>query len=156
MEVLVYTDGSCFDELKIGGWGVYIVKEEGKSVEFSGHSRCKDSISMELLAISKAFEYIHAFCGYVRTLDVVVYTDCDYIVKLANKRIQSGRAMFPLRDKTSRRHRQLLFEICNYLEEFGSVRWVSVKSHSGIEGNEIADRLARRAAKRFAEQLMGG
>ncbi len=151
MRVVVYTDGSCFEEIGVGGWGVYIVQEEGKSIQFSGHSRCRDSVSMELLAISKAFEYIHYFCDHLQRVDVVVYTDCDYMVKLANRRLQRNKIRFPTRDKISRRHRQLLFEICNYIEEFNSLEWVSVKSHSGVEGNEIADRLAKRAARRFIE-----
>jgi len=145
--VTVYTDGSCFDKLGMGGWGVYIVQDDQTTIEFSGYARCSDSITMELLAIAKAFEYIHSFCIHIHDTDVVIYTDCDYMVKLAHARRKKNKPMFPLRDKISRRNKQLLFEICNYIDDFRSVTWMNVKSHRGVQGNEIADALARKAAE---------
>ncbi len=150
MNITVYTDGSCFKKSESGGWGVYMIQDDRKTINFSGHSKCKDSITMELLAIAKSFEYIYSFLSHLRPINVIVYTDCDYIVKLAAKKKSTGKAIFPLRDKISKQNKRILFDICNYANIFSSIEWILVKSHSGIEGNEIADRLARNAAKQFS------
>lgn len=149
MDISVYTDGSCFKEIESGGWGVYMVQDNKKTLNFSGHSKCRDSITMELLAIAKSFEYIDSFLSHLHPINVVVYTDCSYIVKLAAKKKSMGKTIFPLRDKISKRNKRILFDICNYANIFSSVEWILVKSHSGIKGNEIADRLAKNAAKQF-------
>ncbi len=149
MNIIVYSDGSCFQENGIGGWGVYILVDNNKTVMFSGYSKCKNSISMELLAISKAFEYINSFFAHIDTIDVKIYTDCDYIIKLVRKKEKSHRKIMPMKDKTTKQNKQIIFDICNAQEKFTSTKWVLVKSHSGIKGNDIADKLAKAAAKKM-------
>jgi ribonuclease HI len=148
MKVTIYTDGSCFQAQESGGWGVYLIQNSNKTIAFSGSKKCKDSVEMELLAISKALEYLNAFLMHIDNLDVVIYTDCDYIVKLINKKNRLSKRTFPIKDKTSKRYKQLLFDICNYQDNIKSIKWNIVKSHSGIKGNEIADSLAKKAAKK--------
>jgi len=148
VKIDVYTDGSCFDTFGIGGWGVYIVIDSQKSIEFSGSCKCKDSINMEFLAIAKALEYINMFLVGTDNIDVFVYTDSDYIIKLIKQKNKTNKKAFPTRDKTSKRNKKILFDICNYQTDIDFIEWVLVKSHSGIKGNEIADRLAKKAAQK--------
>ncbi len=149
MDIVIYSDGSCFQQAGIGGWGVYMLINGNKTVSFSGHTRCKNSISMELFAILKAFEYTTEFFSHIETLNVKLYTDCDYIIKLMKKKEKSQRETVPIKDKTTKRNRQIIFDICNMQDRFTSIEWILIKAHSGIKGNEIADRLAKTAAKKL-------
>ncbi len=147
MDLSVYTDGSCFIESKIGGWGVYISINNNKTIEFSGSHACLDPLTMELFAIVKALEYIDTFIvDSSLTTTINIFTDCNYIVKLLKQKNRLNKINFPLRDKISKKNKLLLFEISNLHEQIGSINWLYIKSHSGIKGNEIADRLAKKAA----------
>ncbi len=151
MNIDVYSDGSCFNEDSIGGWGVYMIIDKNKTVSFSGCAKCKNSITMELLAVSKAFEYINSFFNHIETLNVKIYTDCDYIVKLIRKKEKTNRNTIPIRDKTTKQNKQIIFDICNNQKMFSSIRWILIRAHSGIKGNELADKLARSAAKKIIQ-----
>ncbi len=148
MEICVYTDGSCFVNQNIGGWGVYMMLGNNKTIEFSGSCKCKEPVYAELFAIVKSLEYISSFILHVKPLNIKLYTDCDYFIKLIKQKNKLNKTNFPLRDKTSKKNKRLLFEICNYQENIDSIEWIAVKSHSGIKGNEIADQLAKNAAKK--------
>ncbi len=149
MNIVVYSDGSCFQQQGVGGWGVHMVIDSNKVVDFSGYALCKTSISMELLAVAKAFEYINSFFSHIDTINLKVYTDCDYIIKLVRKKEKAKRTVMPIKDKTTKRNKRIIFDICNSSEKFASIEWISVKAHSGIKGNDIADKLAKNAAKKM-------
>ncbi len=149
MKLEVYTDGSCFEHLSIGGWGVYIVFNN-KHIQFSGSCSCKSSVSAELIAVLKALEYIEFYIDDFDTIEI--FTDCDYIVKAAREYNSKKKASY--RTKTSLKHKSLMEQLFGYMTIF-DIEWKIIKSHRGIKGNEIADNLAKKAAKIIIEQKRG-
>ncbi len=150
MKLEVYTDGSCFEDLSIGGWGVYIVLNN-KKIQFSGSCSCKNSISAELTAILKALEYIEYYLYDIETIEI--FTDCDFIAKIAKQFNAKKKGFY--RTKTSLKHKNLVDQLFGYMSMF-NIKWNVVKSHRGIKGNEIADALAKKAARISIKQRIGG
>ncbi|AEA34364.1 ribonuclease H family protein [Hippea maritima] len=150
MIVEVYTDGSCFEKHSIGGWGVYIIFNK-KEIKFSGFAECSSSTSMELIAALKALEYLHQYSDEIEEIEF--YIDCDYTAKLMKELKSKDKISF--RSKTSFRNRKTLMLLAHYAAMF-KINWHTVKSHRGIKGNEIADSLAKKAAKLGIERKRGG
>ena len=145
----VYTDGSCYKQLSIGGWGVYI-SFNNKQIQFSGSCTCKSSIAAELIAILKALEYIEF---YIDDFDKIeIFTDCDFIAKIAQEYESKNKPTY--RTKTALKYKHLVNQLFGYISMF-DIKWNIVKSHRGIKGNEIADHLAKKAAKIRIEQEKG-
>ncbi|WP_035587469.1 RNase H family protein [Hippea jasoniae] len=142
----VYTDGSCIDKDKadgqsVGGWGVYIVFDK-KSVSFSGYIDCINPAYVEFFAVLKAFEYIDFYLDEHKNIDF--YVDCDYVVTILKE--LSLKKKITYKGKLIRQNFSLIKEIATYLDKF-EITWHIVKSHRGNKGNEMADMLARKAAK---------
>ncbi len=150
MDIKVYTDGSCYSNLKIGGWGVYIVAGE-RSIKFSGACSCKDSTSVEFLAVLKALEYLDYYFDNIDR--VSFYTDCDYVVKVIREFESKGK--FSFRSKTSQKNRKNISTLLHYVSLL-PIDWYVIKSHRGNKGNKIADSLARKAAQLYIKQKKKG
>ncbi len=150
MKLEVYTDGSCFENYSIGGWGVYIVSDDQK-IQFSGPCNCKSSLYVELVAILKALEYIEYYLYDVEAIEI--FTDCDFIAKIANQYSSKKKGLY--RSKSTLKYKKLLDQVLGYTSIF-QIEWHVVKSHRGVEGNEIADNLAKKAALISIKQKMGG
>ncbi len=149
MDLEVYTDGSCYEEHAIGGWGVYIVFGNRK-IQFSGSCSCSSSFFAELIAILKALEYIESYLFDIETINL--YTDCDYIAKVAKQFARGKRGFY--RTKTTLKYKNFIDQIFAYTSIY-DIRWNIVKSHRGIKGNEIADSLAKKAARISIKQKGG-
>jgi len=149
MKLEVYTDGSCFENYSIGGWGVYIVSDDQK-IQFSGPCNCKSSLYSELVAILKALEYIEYYLYDVETIEI--FTDCDFIAKIASQYSSKKKSIY--RSKSTLKYKKLLNQVLGYTSIF-QIEWHVVKSHRGVEGNEIADNLAKKAALISIKQKMG-
>ncbi len=149
MDLEVYTDGSCYEEHTIGGWGVYIVFGNRK-IQFSGSLSCTSSFSAELIAILKAFEYIESYLSDIETINL--FTDCDFIAKVAQDFSKGKRGFY--RTKTTLKYKNLIDQVFAYTSMY-NIKWYVVKSHRGVKGNEIADNLAKKAARIRIKQKRG-
>lgn len=131
----VYTDGACLGNPGPGGWGFVRMGE----IWGSGFEAETTNNQMEMQAVVEA---LRATEGPVR-----ICTDSEYLVKGWNQWIEgwlkrgwktaSGRHV-----KNRERWEELIS-----VAEGRKVDIVWVKAHSGIAGNETADRLAHEAAE---------
>ena len=139
--VTIYTDGACIGNPGAGGYGV-VMFEGGRRRELSGGYRKTTNNRMELMAAIEGLRALN------RRRSVILYSDSQYVVNALNegwartwkangwKRTRGGRALNP--DLWE----MLLEQIDRHEVEF---EWVP--GHSGILGNQRADRLAVKAAK---------
>ncbi len=84
LEVIAYTDGSCFHKTRKGGYGVYIIYLNGQKLVneiFMHNGYSNTTISrMELLAIIKCLKRIRE-----KNIKVTIYSDSQYAVNCINK-----------------------------------------------------------------------
>jgi len=145
IKIIAYTDGACSGNPGPGGWGLYLKAENEngeivKENEFYGTDVYTTNNRMELLGAIKAMEKLKKKNG----VSLTVRTDSTYVRKgitewLSNWKKNNWRKS----DKKPVENRDL-WELLDKIVAKHSVNWEWVKGHSGEQGNEIADELARK------------
>jgi ribonuclease HI len=137
-KVTIYTDGACSGNPGAGGWAAILTYGEAER-EISGGEKATTNNRMELKA---AIEGLNALKG---PSDVILYTDSRYVMdgltqwlprwkangwKTANKKPVKNADLWHALDAAAARHK---------------IDWRWIAGHSGHDGNERADALARAA-----------
>jgi ribonuclease HI len=131
-----YTDGSKTEHGVGSGAAIFVGKELAVQKKFKLDNRCSNN-QAEHLAITKALESIDKIDiteNYPRT--ATIFTD-------------SGISIDTI--KNAKNHSYLIEEIRKKMPSFERANWTIgfswVKAHGGIFGNELADQLAKAAAR---------
>lgn len=142
-QVVIYTDGACSGNPGPGGWGVWLRYGEHEKELFGGEEQTTNN-RMELMAAIQALETL------TRPSSVALHTDSSYVRngimtwldnwkrrqwKTAAKKPVKNVDLWQRLDKAAARHK---------------VEWHWVRGHSGDQGNERADALARRGRDQAA------
>ena len=134
----IFTDGACRGNPGPGGWGA-VLRSGGREKLLSGGSSDTTNNRMELTAAIEALEALRRPCR------VRLSTDSTYLKNGITQWIPAWKR----RDwKTADRKPVKNVDLWRRLERAASpheVEWVWVRGHSGHEGNEKADALARSA-----------
>ncbi len=132
----IWTDGACSGNPGPGGWGV-LLKAGDKTKELYGGTLDTTNNRMELMAAIEALNALKS------PSNVRLHTDSTYVKDGLTKWIHGWKrngwktaAKKPVKNKDLW---QALDTACDRHE----IDWVWVKGHSGDEGNERADTLAR-------------
>jgi ribonuclease HI len=132
-DIQIYTDGSKSEEGVGAGVAIFKTDIHIKSLKYKLNKRCTNN-QAEQLAILKALEYTENVKAEDKT--ATINTDSRITLdSLKNKNI----------------HTSLIEGIRRRLTELKNIGWKIqfrwVKAHVGIKGNELADTLAKEAAK---------
>ena len=130
--IIVYTDGACSGNPGPAGLGIYLSFKGIKRYisEYLGEGT--NNIA-ELTALLRAMEVIKD-----PTMPVVIYTDSSYSIGVLTKGWKA------------KKNTDLIAEIRAAMKRFPNLTLKKVAGHAGIEGNEIADELAREAITKRA------
>ena len=136
--VEIFTDGACRGNPGPGGWGA-VLRSGGHEKMLCGRSDDTTNNRMELTAAIEALEALRRPCR------VRLSTDSTYLKNGITRWIPAWKR----RDwKTADRKPVKNVDLWRRLERAASpheIAWVWVRGHSGHEGNEKADALARSA-----------
>ena len=134
----IFTDGACRGNPGPGGWGA-VLRSGAREKLLSGRSSDTTNNRMELTAAIEALEALRRPCR------VRLSTDSTYLKNGITRWIPAWKR----RDwKTADRKPVKNVDLWRRLERAASpheIDWVWVRGHSGHEGNEKADLLARSA-----------
>lgn len=138
MTIHIYCDGSCSNGL--GGWGYHklntITKEDDEAY---GSANNTSNNKMELQACIEALKSIK------EPSTIILHSDSQYVIKgitswIHNWKRNGWKANNKSNTDIANPH---LWKQLDKLNSFHTVTWKWVRGHSGNEGNERADRLAR-------------
>lgn len=140
--ITIYTDGSCkeFDGIKTSGWGFYGLTPEGLEVEaYGGAGKNVSHNVAELEAAVNALQF-SIDEGYK---EINLLLDSEYVIQCMNRiDVVEESGYDNIKNAEYRKKLAVLKDII--IEKDISVDFNWNKGHSGIVGNEKADRLAAR------------
>ena len=140
--VKIYTDGACKGNPGIGGWGVFIQKENDQS-DLHGFDLKTTNNRMELKAVIEGLKTINS------KTNVTIITDSQYVKNGISQWIFNWKKNgWKTSAKKPVKNIDLWKELDDLVENH-SVDWEWVKGHSGNPGNERADQLANRGIDDF-------
>jgi ribonuclease HI len=133
--VEIYTDGACRGNPGPGGWGVVLIAGDRRKELYGGEAETTNN-RMELKA---AIEALNALNG---SRNVLLYTDSRYVMDGINdwmpnwkKRNWKTASKKPVKN-------QDLWQALDEAISHHKIEWRWVRGHTGVQGNEDADRLA--------------
>jgi ribonuclease HI len=139
MTPILYTDGS--NSLKTGwcAWAVVVYYGDKIIKKRCGYEKGANG-KAELRAVREALRLIPVGgCATIRS-------DAQYAIRAATEwRARWERAGFRTATGDPVKHLELVKDVHRLLDERPLVRLEHVKGHSGVEGNEAADQLAKSA-----------
>ncbi len=134
-KVVVYTDGACPNNGKkgaIGGVGVWFGENDSRNVSERLPGEKQTNQRAEIYAAIRALEKLEGTTGVVE-----VCTDSMYVINAMTQWI-AGWMLKKWKDVENAD----LFQKLQELSCKRTMIWTHVKGHSGIHGNEMADKLA--------------
>ncbi|WP_120429502.1 DNA polymerase III subunit epsilon [Acinetobacter baylyi] len=142
--ITLYVDGACKGNPGLGGWGAYVITEQGEHKLCGGEAETTNN-RMELTA---AIEGIR-FCPQDASL--IIWTDSNYVKQGITEWIHGWKKK-NWKDVKNPDLWQILDQLCQGRQ----IEWNWIKGHAGHAGNEMADELANLGASQTAAQLKSG
>ncbi|WP_312057976.1 DNA polymerase III subunit epsilon [Acinetobacter courvalinii] len=139
--ITLYVDGACKGNPGLGGWGAYVITEQGEHKLCGGEALTTNN-RMELQA---AIEGI-SFCPVDAHL--IIWTDSNYVKQGITEWIHGWKKK-NWKDVKNPDLWQKLDAVCANR----NIEWNWIKGHAGHEGNEMADQLANLGAEQTGQQL---
>ena len=138
-KVIIYTDGACSGNPGPGGWGA-VLMYKGTKKEISGAKNNTTNNVMELTAALEGLKMLKFPC------EVELYRDSAYLVNGFNQGWIYGwqKNNWKNSSKEPVKNKEIWEEIYKLTQKH-KVTFIKVKGHSGVAGNEEADRLAKQA-----------
>jgi len=141
----IYTDGACSGNPGPGGWGTVIYYDDGSVYELGGADRQTTNNRMEMQAAIAALEYL---LNSRQTQPVTLYTDSEYVKNGITKWVSGWKRKGWKTSAGKPVLNQDLWEQLDRLnqkaaQQIPAFNWQYVRGHSGNEGNERCDTIAR-------------
>ncbi len=142
----LYTDGACSGNPGPGGWGTVVYFDDGSVHELGGGDRNTTNNRMEMQAAIAALEFL---IQTNQQAPVALYTDSEYVKKGITQWISGWKRKGW---KTAAGKAVLNKDLWQSLDQLNTqanqqlqqpVQWCYVRGHSGDEGNERCDTIAR-------------
>jgi ribonuclease HI len=145
----IYTDGACTGNPGPGGWGTVVYFEDGTVHEMGGGDPATTNNRMEMQGAIAALEFLQD-SGQAQS--ITLHTDSEYVKNGITKWIHGWKKKGW---KTAAGKAVLNQDLWQEIDRLNSsqVTWKYVRGHSGDEGNERCDTIARSFAKGKPTQL---
>lgn len=139
----LYTDGSCHTQKRLGAWVALLLIGEERLI-LKGLAKDTTHNRMEVLAVSKAFEFLIA--EKIDFTSVKVYSDSQYVVEICERKEKLKQKNYLTKEGLSIKNADLIKSLVEIIESF-PVTFVKVKAHQkksdSVNYNREVDKLVR-------------
>ena len=146
MGIKIYTDGACVGNPGPGGWAAVIIFDDIKKEIFGGEKLTTNN-RMELTAAIKSLECLDKKKYEQKTIVLIkIYTDSNYLKEGITVWINKWEKN---NWKTADKKNVKNIDLWKKLKELSvgkKIEWIWIKGHSNDPMNDLADKLAKRAA----------
>ncbi|WP_336150341.1 DNA polymerase III subunit epsilon [Acinetobacter pittii] len=139
--ITLYVDGACRGNPGLGGWGAYVITEQGEHKLFGGEPDTTNN-RMELTAAIEGVSFCPA------DAHLIIWTDSNYVKQGITEWIHGWKKK-NWKDVKNPDLWQKLDAVCTGR----NIEWNWIKGHAGHPGNEMADQLANLGADKTAKEL---
>jgi len=139
--ITLYVDGACRGNPGLGGWGAYVITEQGEHKLFGGEPDTTNN-RMELTAAIEGVSFCPA------DAHLIIWTDSNYVKQGITEWIHGWKKK-NWKDVKNPDLWQKLDAVCTGR----NIEWNWIKGHAGLPGNEMADQLANLGADKTAKEL---
>ena len=139
--ITLYVDGACKGNPGLGGWGAYIIRENGEEKLCGGEAETTNN-RMELTAAIEGIQHCPS------DAKLIIWTDSNYVKQGITEWIHGWKKK-NWKDVKNPDLWKLLDATCQGRE----IEWNWIKGHAGHPGNEMADQLANLGAEKTLEQI---
>ena len=146
--IKIYTDGACKGNPGIGGWGALLIHNKQSIEIFDGELETTNN-RMELKAVIEALNHAMSMND-----DVQIYTDSSYVQHGIQEWIHNWKKNGWRSSNKKPVKNQDLWQKLDTLNSSLKVEWFWVKGHAGHPGNERADFLANKGAKKIQQGIL--
>lgn len=142
-KIIIYTDGACAgnqNDKNKGGYGA-VLKYKGNTKEIFGGEYNTTNNRMELRGCIEALKTLKRL-----DIPVEIYTDSAYIVNCINQKwyVKWQSNGWKNSKKNPVENKDLWVELLGLIDSLKDINFFKVKGHSGVELNELADKLANK------------
>jgi len=141
--MIIYTDGACSQNGKAnnkGGYGVVVCDDNGKLIDAYGHWETNTTNNIQEL---KAVLYAMIQYGNDPRFTPIVYTDSSYVHQTFTSWVYRWANNNWLKSDKKEPENLEIIQTYYYLIRKGyKIDLRKVAGHSGINGNELADKIA--------------
>lgn len=124
MPITLYTDGSCEEPNKRGGYGIVIIFNDGLKMYHCGKEMITTNNKMELKAVIESLKL------FKNVKEFKIYSDSKYVINCAQKLWKRNKNLE-------------LWEEYDKISNSKKIEFEWVKGHNGDENNELADFYSR-------------
>jgi len=150
---IIYTDGSCHTQYKLGAWVSMILYGDVRS-EISGTCQNTTHNRMELMAVIESVDYIKNHFEIIDKIEI--FTDSQYVAEIPLRREKMIKNKFKvLSGKTIQNH-DLVLKLISQLEQH-DIEFIKVKAHQKAGKDENinrqVDKLVRKILRDMVKQV---
>lgn len=140
----IFCDGGCRGNStpndNIGSWGIYMSYGE-KTREIGGVLVNTTNNKAELQAVIECLKLVDG----IHDVDINIHLDSAYVLNGVTNWVHGWKKNnWKTSAKKDVLNKELWIELDNLNSKFGNIKYIKVKGHSGVDGNEMADRVCNR------------
>lgn len=151
--IIIYTDGSCHTQFKIGAWSAIVLYNNQKII-LSGLEQNTTNQRMELIAVLNAIKYIKI--NFTNIKSIQLNTDSQYVIGLVERAEKLNHKSFKTNKGNEIRNIDLVKEWLNINNHF-EIELIKIKSHQRLtestKYNIEADKTARKLVRESVSKL---